>query len=196
MYLYSVPRANTHYQRHNEGITDDVHNLYNPDPERLPHAKQANSNCRKTRILGHTRLQEIWADMEKTTLPSWCTPAPPRIGDKGHGKISADSWHVFCTVHLIVTLGRLWGSLPPNSCENQLFLNFCDLIMAIKIATERSITIAQTEEFQDHMLRYLGGLDKLFPMYQLVPYHHVSIHLKELLSRFGPTTTWHCWVFE
>ena len=189
-------RANTLHQRHSEGITDDVHRLCNPDLERLSHAKQANSNRRKTRVLGHTRLQEIWADMEKTTLPSWCTPAPPRISDKGQGKISADGWRVFCTVHLIVTLGRLWGSLPPDSRENKLFLNFCDLIMATKIATGRSITVACAEEFQDCMLRYLGGLDKLFPMYQLIPYHHISIHLRELLCRFGPTTTWRCWVFE
>ena len=189
-------RANTLYQRHSEGITDDDHRLRNPDSGRLSHAKQVNSNRCKSRVLGHTRLQEIWADMEKTMLPSWCTPAQPRIGDKGQGKISADGWRVFCTVHLIVTLGRLWGSLPPDSRENQLFVNFCDLIMATKIAAGRSITVARAEEFQDCMLRYLAGLDKLFPMYQLIPYHHISIHLRELLCRFGPTTTWRCWVFE
>ena len=77
--------------------------------------------------------------MEKTILPSWCTPVPPHIGDKAQGKISADRWHVFCTVYLIVTLGHLWGSLPPDNHENQLFMNFCDLIMATKITTGRFI---------------------------------------------------------
>ena len=134
--------------------------------------------------------------MEKITLPSWCTPASPHISDKGQGKVSADEWRVFCTVHLIVTLGHLWGSLPCDSHENQLFLNFCDLITATKIATGRSITVARAKEFQDRMLRYLGGLNKLFPMYQLILYHHISIYLRELLSHFGPTTTWHCWVFK
>ncbi|KAF8493097.1 hypothetical protein F5888DRAFT_1618448 [Russula emetica] len=139
---------------------------------------------------------EIRSDMEKTTLPSYCSPAPPRIGDKGQGKISADGWRVFCTVHLIVTLGRLWGSLPADSHEKQLFTNLCDLIGATKIAAGRSISVARAEEFRDLMLRYLSGLDNLFPMHRLIPYHHLSIHLKELLSHFGPTTTWHCWVFE
>jgi hypothetical protein len=134
--------------------------------------------------------------MERTLLPSWCSPGPRRIGDKGQGKISADGWRVFCTVHVIVTLGRQWGSLPPDSRERQLFKNFCDLVAATKIASGRTITAIHAEEFRNLMLKYLHGLNQLFPMYQLVPYHHISLHLTELLSRFGPTTAWRCWVFE
>lgn len=188
--------ANTIGQRKSEGITDNTHTLRNPDPERLSRAKNANSNRGKTRVLGRSRLQDIWRDIKRTTLPSWCSPAPPRIGDKGQGKISADGWRVFSTVHLIVTLGRTWGSLPSDTREYQLFSNFCDLIGAIKIATGRSTSVARAEEFRHLMLKYLNGLDSLFPMHRLVPYHHISVHLTELLSRFGPTTTWRCWVFE
>jgi len=99
-------------------------------------------------------------------------------------------------VHLIVTLGRKWGSLPTDTREYQLFSNLCDLIGATKIATGRSITVARAEEFRQLMLKYLSGLDILFPMHRLIPYHHISIHLNELLSHFGPTTAWRCWVFE
>jgi hypothetical protein len=134
--------------------------------------------------------------MEKTTLPSWCNPAPPRIGDKGQGKISADGWRVFCSVHLIVTLGRLWGPQPADSREKRLFINFCDLIAAIKVAAGRSVTTACAEEFRVLMLKYLRGLVELFPTIRIVPYHHLSIHMTELLSHFGPTTAWRCWVFE
>lgn len=155
-----------------------------------------NPSRRKARILGRTRLSKVWEDMTRTTLPSWCIPAPPRIGDKGQGKISADGWRVFCTVHLIVTLCPLWGSSPLDSRENKLLGNFCDLIAATKIAAGRSVTVARAEEFQDVMLRYLSGLNELFPMHRSIPYHHISIHLRELLSHFGPTTTWRCWVFE
>jgi len=134
--------------------------------------------------------------MKRTTLPSCYSPAPPHIGDKSQGKISADGWRVFSTVHLIVTLGRIWGSKPADTREHQLFSNLCDLIEATKIATGRSITVARAEEFRYRMLKYLGGLDSLFPGQRLIPYHHISIHLSELLCRFGPTTTWRCWVFE
>lgn len=190
------PSNNLYEQRHEEGITDDSHEVVQPNPGRLSLAKQANSRRGKSRVLGRSRLKEIWKDMEKTTLPSWCSPAPPQIGDKGQGKISADGWRVFCTVHLIVTLGRLWGSQPDDSREKQLFVNFCDLIAATKVATGRSVTVARAEEFRNIMLKYLSGLDKLFPMIRLVPYHHIAVHMTELLSHFGPSTTWRCWVFE
>lgn len=167
-----------------------------PDQVRFSFAKRANGSRSKTHVLGRSRLQEIWDDIEKTTLPSWCSPAPPRIGEKSQGKISADGWRVFCTVHLVVTLGRLWGRLPPDSRENQLFKNFCNLVAATKIATGRRITIARAKEFRDLMLRYLNELDELFPTHQLIPYHHISVHMTELLSHFGPTTAWRCWVFE
>jgi hypothetical protein len=160
------------------------------------HTKHINGDCSKTCILGRSRLQEIWNNMERTILPSWCSPAPPQIGDKGQGKISTNRWRVFCTVHLVVTLGHLWGALPANSHENQLFVNFCDLVAATKIATGRHITVSCAEEFCDLMLKYLCGLNELFPVHPLIPYHHISIHLTELLSYFGLTTAWHCWVFE
>jgi len=138
----------------------------------------------------------VWEDMTRATLPSWYTPAPPHIGDKGQGKISADGWHVFCMVHLIITLCCLWGSSPLDSRKNKLLINFCDLIAATKIAAGRLITIACAEEFQDLMLRYLSRLNMLFPMHQFIPYHYISIHLRELLSHFSPTMIWHCWVFK
>jgi hypothetical protein len=134
--------------------------------------------------------------MKRTTLPSCYSPAPPHIGDKSQGKISADGWRVFSTVHLIVTLGCIWDSKPADTHKHQLFSNLCNLIRATKIATGRSITVAHADKFHCLMLKYLGGLDSLFPGQQLVPYHHISIHLNKLLCCFGPTMTWHCWVFE
>jgi hypothetical protein len=93
-------------------------------------------------------------------------------------------------------IGLSMGALPPDSHKYQLLMNFFNLVAATKIATGRRITVSHAEEFRDLMLRYLHGLDQLFPAYPLIPYHHISIHLTELLSYFGPTTAWHCWVFE
>ena len=188
--------ADTRTKREKEGIADAEGNLKHPDPIRLMHAKQAISQRKKTRILGRETLREVWSDMKKTTLPSWCCPAPTQIGDGEHGKISADGWRTFCTVHLIVTLGRLWGHSPPESRRYKLLVNFYSLVHATKIATNRSITSARAQEFQDYMITYLRGLNELFPTYQLVPTHHVVLHMRELLCRFGPTHAWRCWVFE
>ena len=170
--------------------------LKHPNPIRLAHAKQAISQRKKTRVLGQETLREVWSDMGKTTLPSWCSPAPTQIGDGEHRKISADGWRTFCSIHLIITLGCLWGHSPPESRRYKLLANFYSLVHAIKIATMRSITTAGAQEYQDHMIIYLCGLDELFPTYQLVPSHHIVLHMKDLLCRFGPTHAWRCWVFE
>ena len=188
--------ADTRTKRKREGIVDAEGKLTHPDPIRLAHAMQANSQRKKTRVLGHQTLQEVWSDMRKTTLPSWCCPAPTQIGDGEHGKISADGWRTFCSIHLIITLGRLWGHSPPESRRYKLLANFNSLVHATKIATMRSVTSTSAQEFQDHMITYLRGLDELYPTYQLVPSHHIVLHMKELLCRFGPTHAWRCWVFE
>ena len=188
--------ADTRGKRKQEGIVDSEGKLKRPDPIRLAHAKQAISQRKKTRILGRETLAEVWNDMKKTTLPSWCCPAPTQIGDGEHRKISADGWRTFCTVHLVITLGRLWGHSPPDSRRQKLLSNFYDLVHATKIATMRSVTTGGAQEFQDYMIAYLRGLNELFPTYQLVPSHHIVLHMKELLCRFGPTHAWRCWVFE
>lgn len=179
-----------------DGIIDAQGKLKCPDPVRLTHAKQAMSQRKKSRVLGRETLQEVWSDMMKTTLPSWCCPAPTQIGDGEHGKISADGWRTFGSVHLVITLGRLWGQAPPESRRYKLLTNFYGLVHATKIATMRSTTVVRAQEFQDHMIAYLRGLDELFPTNQLVPSHHIVLHMKELLCRFGPTHAWRCWVFE
>jgi hypothetical protein len=128
--------------------------------------------------------------MKKTILPLWCCPAPTQIGDGQHRKVSADGWCTFCAVHLVITLGRLWGHLPPNSRKYRLFANFCHLVYAAKIATMRSISSTSAMEFENNMVTYLHGLDELFPTYQLVPSHHIVLHMKELLCYVF--LTYHC----
>ena len=166
------------------------------DPIRFAREKQACLQQKKTCILGCATLREVWSDMEKTILPTWCTASPTRIGDGNHGKISADGWRTFGSVHLIVTLGRLWGILLFEDRKYKLFTNFCALVHATKIATMRSVTTASAQEFEDTMFAYLRGICELFPSYEFVPSYHVTLHMKELLCRFGPTHAWRCWVFE
>lgn len=175
---------------------DAAGKLTNPDPNHFSRAKQASSQRKKTRVLGRETLSEVWGDMKKTTLPSWCRPAPTQIGDGQHRKVSADGWRTFCEVHLIVTLGRLWGHLPPDDHKHKLFANLCNLVSAAKIATKRSISMASAVEFEVNLVSYLRGLNELFPTYQLVPSQHIALHMKELLCRFGPTHAWRCWIFE
>ncbi|KAI9445610.1 hypothetical protein F5148DRAFT_1278254 [Russula earlei] len=124
-------------------------------------------------------------NMPKTTLPSWIGRAPPKLGDGRHGKLSVDQWRTACTINLVVTLGRLWGSKPPNDCHYQMLVNFTDLTTPDRIVL-----------FQQHMHRYLQTMKELYVYSNLTPNHHLALHLPKLLENFGPPHAWVCFVFE
>lgn len=134
--------------------------------------------------------------MNKTVLPNWMSAAPTHIGDGKHGKIHADQWRSFCTVHLVITLPRIWGNLPADDRRREMLVNFMQLATATKVATMRSITNEMIQIYKDNMLSYLCGVVDLFPGVALVPNQHLSLHLPELLEDFGPTHSWRTFPIE
>ena len=70
---------------------------------------------RKTAIFGKDRIHELWKDMGRCTFPTWLSPAPRNIGLGKVGKLTADQWRTFGTVHVVITMIRLWGHYPPDS---------------------------------------------------------------------------------
>lgn len=169
-------------------------NVYVKDAQR-PRAHQKSSHKEQV-VLGRQTLAEVWADMSKTTLPSWIGRAPPRLGDARHGKLSADQWRTACTINLVVTLVRLWGLTPPNDRHHQMLDNFMDLVTACKLAMMRKMTPDRINQFQKHMHRYLETTKKLYVYTALTPNHHLSLHLPQLFENFGPPHAWMCFVFE
>lgn len=112
--------------------------------------------------------------------------APRNWGSTKRGKLTADQWKVVVTVHLPITLMRLWGAAQ----EDRYFLmlcNFMDLSAAIQLANQRVITEKHIEDYERLILRYLSGLVTLFKDTQLQPIHHVSMHAGDFLRLFGPT---------
>ncbi|KAI0042377.1 hypothetical protein FA95DRAFT_1500162 [Auriscalpium vulgare] len=151
---------------------------------------------KKTRVLGRGRLAAIHEDMNTTMLPSWVSRAPSNAGSSTHGKFSADQWRTWCTIHLVITLIRLWGCLPEQSREFQMLANFMDLVSATKLATMRSMTVDREDQFYEFMMNYLRRLKILFPGVRLKPNDHFSVHLPTFLKRFGPSHAWRSFAFE
>ena len=85
-------------------------------------------------ILGKDIMEAIWADMKHTELPSWVMGVPHNWGTATHGKLSANNWRVICTVHLPITLIRLWGGDDAPKDWKCKLENFMDLVCAVQIA--------------------------------------------------------------
>lgn len=135
-------------------------------------------------------------DMLATTLPSWIGRAPGNLGSASHGKLSADEWRTACTVNLVTSLGRIWGSDAASLNEREMLENFMQLVKATKLAHMRTQNVTRIEEYTRSMKSYIAGVIRLYPSKSLMPSHHLSLHLPRFLKLFGPVHGWRCFPFE
>lgn len=150
-------------------------------------------------IIGRGMLSEIRSDIQKTILPSWIGRVPNDFGSASAGTLSADEWRTACTVNLVTSLVRLWGG-DSDSAERRMLDNFLELVTAVKVATQRTITDEDIVKYESHMKRYLEGYIELYSdthgHHLLHPYHHISLHIGKFLRSFGPVHSWRCFAFE
>ncbi|KAJ3791379.1 hypothetical protein GGU11DRAFT_669561, partial [Lentinula aff. detonsa] len=134
-------------------------------------------------------LEQIWADMERTVLPSWIQKAPPKWGIPASGKLSADEYKVICSIHLVITLIRVWGyenEEGPQSRRFQMLLNFLDLVHSIHVLFLRETSAKLRAYYKTHILKYLRTVLELFPDVTLASNHHLAVHIVNDLEYLGP----------
>lgn len=124
------------------------------------------------------------------------SPVQSMVGTAKAGKLTADQWRTFCTINLVVTLIRLWGDLPVDDRFHKILVNFMDLVLATNLAHMRTMTPERIEKYHQAMLSYLAGVLELYPHVELVPKHHLSLHLHLFLQRYGPVHSWRTFAFE
>lgn len=132
--------------------------------------------------------------MKRSERPSWLDRAPFNLGSTKHGKMGADQWRTTCTVDLVITLVRLWGSAEGRFQD--MLGNFMNMVTAVKIAHQRSTTVEDGVLYHSHMRKYLEEVLALYPGHDLAPNHHISLHLDDILGFFGPIQAWRCFPFE
>ncbi|KAJ3547879.1 hypothetical protein NM688_g5358 [Phlebia brevispora] len=148
---------------------------------------------KKTKVLGRDTLAAIHLDAEKMELPSWLSRAPAQFGSKATGKLSADQWRTVCTIHLPITLIRLWslGSDDPGDVRRKQMLdNYMDLVTAVTIAGMVVMTEEHIKLYEEAILRYLRTIKELYPEASIKPNHYLAIHLAVFMHLFGPVHSW------
>ncbi|KAI0364850.1 hypothetical protein BV20DRAFT_955421 [Pilatotrama ljubarskyi] len=159
------------------------------------HIAQGPHDISKFRVLDRAIVTRIREDIAATVFPSWVERPPRNFGSPGHGKLKADQWRTACTVSLVITLCRLWGSSAASERERLLLDNFVHLVCAVDLATRRVTDPSRIMQFDKHMFEYLSSLRSLFS-HDFVPNHHLSLHLYEFLLLFGPVHAWWAFPFE
>ncbi|KAI0350459.1 hypothetical protein OH77DRAFT_1463642 [Trametes cingulata] len=159
------------------------------------HLSDGPHDISKYRVLTSDVMLQLRSDLASTFLPSWIERPPRNFGSRAHGKLKADHWRTICTINMVMTLGLVWGRRRASTGERLLLENFVHLIIAVDQATGRTMTPDRARLFDHHMLEYLKTLRALFD-HQLVPNHHLSLHLAACLLLFGPVHGWWAFPFE
>ncbi|KAI0075728.1 hypothetical protein K474DRAFT_1571828, partial [Panus rudis PR-1116 ss-1] len=139
-------------------------------------------------------LTEVWKDADNTFLPSWIGRLPTLAGSSQHGKLSADQYRLLCTIYLVTTLVRLWGRADKRRYREMLE-NYLHLATAINLANARTLTQSCIDQYRFNIHQYLRGIRKLYQT-DITPNQHLSLHLADVLERFGPVHSWRCFPFE
>ncbi|KAH9051542.1 hypothetical protein EDB87DRAFT_1582376 [Lactarius vividus] len=160
---------------------------HSPPPENSAQGGKARSTTGA--ILGKDIMEAIWADMARTQLPSWVTDVPHNWGTAARGKLSANNWRVICTVHLPITLIRLWGGDDAPEDWKHKLQNFMDLVCAVQIANVRLISKKDIELYKYYIQRYLTDFKTLYKSAKVKPIHHAALHYGDTLRGFGPAHT-------
>ncbi|KAH9920694.1 uncharacterized protein B0H18DRAFT_880904 [Fomitopsis serialis] len=146
-----------------------------------------------TVVLGSDVLSEIWSDQERLVLPSHLAPGPAKFGSKT-GKLKADQWRAVGTIHLVITLPRLWGH--ETGRKKQLLTNFMHLVCAVQIARMHSTSARLADLYRYHYKAYVAGFIDLYKEATVKPTNHLALHIADFLPAMGPTHSYRTWAFE
>lgn len=70
-------------------------------------------------VLGKSLMDEVRKDITASVFPLGVSKAPLNWGTPSRGKLKADEWRVLNTIHLPITLIRLWGYPPEPGAERR-----------------------------------------------------------------------------
>ena len=146
-------------------------------------------------------LRRIRDDIETTCRPTSQSNPPSEFGSARHGKLTADQWRTILEFDAPVSLLKMWSERRSNSTnafEQQIYGLLMDnrmyLAIAVAWGTSRRTSHFHAEKYKEFMVAYLDGLKLLG--FNLVPNHHLALHLSDFLTRFGPAHGWWAFPFE
>ena len=135
--------------------------------------------------------------VKETTRPSWLSTVPEGFGESKTGTLKANEWRNFSTIYLPIALVLRWGGNDNVSADlRKLLDNTMSLVQAIVLSCYRVTSEERVSRVKRHLQNYLTNLRHLFPESDPSTNQHMSLHLPEFLSQFGPVHSWWTYPFE
>ncbi|KLO04848.1 hypothetical protein SCHPADRAFT_789604, partial [Schizopora paradoxa] len=150
--------------------------------------------CRSISGISKKELASIRGWISGTSRPRWYASLPKNLGEAGHGKLKADQWRSALEFDIPVALAQLWGD--KSSPRHELYKCTMYLAIAIRFGTSHRISEDHITSYTRNMHSYLKLMLEIDPSLRLHPNHHNSLHLGNILRRFGPMHGWWMYPFE
>jgi hypothetical protein len=83
-----------------------------------------------TSVFNREMLSKIHECINDAIVPTWITCPPQNLGEKSHGKLTADQWSTLFSIFLPMVLPELWLA-SGKRWDSDLLDNFHDLIMFV-----------------------------------------------------------------
>jgi len=136
-------------------------------------------------VFSKDQIARIRAAIADSYLPSWIDRPPSNLGEKAHGKLKADNWHVLFSILFVFSLPEMW-LLQDTKTSLKLLDNFYDLAGCTNILFNYTTSSRAAKIFSNLYNSYHTTLSELFPGAGLVPNHHYALHLGMLMEHWGP----------
>jgi hypothetical protein len=113
------------------------------------------------------------------------TRLPGNLGEAKHGKLKAAQLLTLFSVILPLVLPEI--DLDDDPARNEAMLqSFCDVVASTNIVASFKTSNSAADSFMDHYSAYFSSIQALFPDVDVLPTHHNSMHIPDILKNWGP----------
>ncbi|KAJ6460473.1 hypothetical protein C8R47DRAFT_123996 [Mycena vitilis] len=131
------------------------------------------------------RLDLIRRCIREVTLPTHVARPPGNLGEAKHGKLKAEEYLTLFSVIFPLVLPEM--ELDDDPARHEAMLkSYCDLVGCTNIAASFRTSNSAADLFMNYYSDYFPSLQTLFPDVDILPTHHNSWHIPDILRNWGP----------
>jgi hypothetical protein len=123
--------------------------------------------------------------VQEVSLPTHVAPLPGNLGEAKHGKLKAEQYLTLFSVILPLVLPEMKFEEDPARHEAML-QSFCLLVGSTNIVASFKTSNSAADLFMHYYSNYFESIQQLFPDVDVLPTHHNSMHIPDILKNWGP----------
>ncbi|KAJ7459004.1 hypothetical protein FB451DRAFT_1507225 [Mycena latifolia] len=130
-------------------------------------------------------IENIRLCVREVSLPTHVARLPANLGKAKHGKLKAEQYLTLFSVILPLVLPEM--KLEDDLERHEAMLqSFCLLVGSTNIVASFKTSNSAADLFMDYYSSYFSSIQTLFPDVNVLPTHHNSMHIPDILKYWGP----------